>query len=219
MVYAAGTGTVEMDARNVIAKGLPDVGTIVSGSGIGKVTMSYSDYLTTSPPNSPTSTITPAGTATNITAIPAFVNGPAGDYHQLGSSPTRNGGATDARTGSLDFEGDLRPQGAIDIGADEFAEPPAPPADTTPPETRIDKGPAKKTKSKKATFKFNSSEPGSTFECKVDTKPAKACTSPLKLKRLKPGKHKLSVTATDVAGNADASPATYKWKVKKPKKH
>jgi hypothetical protein len=93
------------------------------------------------------------------------------------------------------------------------------PGDTTPPETTIDKGPKKKSKSSKATITFSSSESGSTFACTIDKKPAQPCTSPLRLKHLKKGKHKLTVAATDAAGNADASPATYKWKVKKPKKH
>jgi len=39
------------------------------------------------------------------------------------------------------------------------------------------------------------------------------------VRKLKPGKHKIAVTATDAAGNADPTPAVYKWKVqrKKPK--
>jgi hypothetical protein len=87
--------------------------------------------------------------------------------------------------------------------------------DRTAPETTIDKGPAKKTSSRSATFEFVSSEPGSTFSCTVDEKPPTTCTSPLGVKNLKPGKHRFSVVATDAAGNADSSPATYSWKVKK----
>ena len=93
----------------------------------------------------------------------------------------------------------------------------ASPADTTPPQTTIDKGPAKKTKSKSATFEFSSNEPGSTFSCSVDGKPSTACASPLNLKRLKPGKHTFGVVATDAAGNTDSSPATRSWKVRKRK--
>jgi hypothetical protein len=94
------------------------------------------------------------------------------------------------------------------------------PPDTTPPDARIDKGPKKKTTSTKARITF-SSEPGATFTCQLDKKPAVACTSPYKVKKLKSGKHKLTVTAADAASNPDPSPATYKWKVlkKKPKPH
>ena len=62
-------------------------------------------------------------------------------------------------------------------------------------------------------FKFKSSEPGSSFECKLDKKPFKPCKSPKKLKRLKKGKHKFRVRAIDAAGNTDASPAKDKFKV------
>jgi hypothetical protein len=90
----------------------------------------------------------------------------------------------------------------------------APPADVTPPDTTIENGPGKQTASTKAKLIF-SSEAGATFTCKLDKKPARACTSPFKVKKLEPGKHKVTVTATDAAGNADPTPATYTWKVKK----
>ena len=93
---------------------------------------------------------------------------------------------------------------------------PPPPADTTPPDTTIGKV---KVKGKKATVVFASTDPtGGTYECELDGKPLKGkCSSPLKLK-LKPGKHKLTVAAVDLAGNADPTPAKAKLKVKKPKK-
>jgi hypothetical protein len=96
----------------------------------------------------------------------------------------------------------------------------APVADTAPPDTTIGKGPKKKSTSTKAKVTF-ASEAGATFTCQLDKTPAKPCTSPYKVKRVKPGKHKLTVTAVDAAGNADPSPATYRWKVlkKKPKPH
>ena len=93
------------------------------------------------------------------------------------------------------------------------------PPDENAPETTIDKGPAKKTSSKRATFEFSSSEAGSSFSCTVDEKRPAACSSPFRVKNLDPGKHKFSVVATDAAGNADSSPATYSWKVKKEHKH
>jgi hypothetical protein len=56
-------------------------------------------------------------------------------------------------------------------------------------------------------------ETGSTFTCKVDKRKARTCTSPFKLKNLTVGKHKVTVTATDAAGNVEKKPATYTWKV------
>lgn len=45
------------------------------------------------------------------------------------------------------------------------------------------------------------------------------CDSPLKLKKLKPGKHKVEIAAVDLAGNVDQTPVKAKLKIKKPKKH
>ena len=94
--------------------------------------------------------------------------------------------------------------------------------DTTAPETTITKAPKRKVKTKKkkkvkAKFEFISTEPGSTFTCSLDGKPFAPCSSPHTVK-VKKGKHGLEVVATDAAGNADATPAAYSWKVKKKKK-
>jgi hypothetical protein len=88
--------------------------------------------------------------------------------------------------------------------------------DNKPPETTITKGPKQKSDKTKAKFRFESSENGSSFECKLDKKPFKSCSSPRKYKRLKPGKHRFQVAATDRAGNEDKTPARYKFKVVAP---
>lgn len=82
--------------------------------------------------------------------------------------------------------------------------------DKTAPQTTISKA---KVKGRTATFKFVSSEPGSTFQCKLDKKPFKKCRSPKKYKKLKPGKHVFKVRAIDAAGNVDSSPAKKKFRV------
>jgi len=92
------------------------------------------------------------------------------------------------------------------------------PPDTDPPETTIDKAPKDKIKKKTAKYLFSADEAGTTFSCTLDKKPAKPCTSPLKLKRLKPGKHKFTVVASDAAGNVDPTPATDTFKVKRKKR-
>jgi hypothetical protein len=88
-----------------------------------------------------------------------------------------------------------------------------PPADSTPPETKFKKRPENKLDGSTATYKFTSTEAGSSFECKLDRKKYKPCSSPHKLKHLKPGKHKFSVRSIDAAGNPDPSPAKDKFKV------
>ena len=72
--------------------------------------------------------------------------------------------------------------------------------DITAPETTIDSGPP--------SFAFSSSEPGSTFECKLDAGTFAACTSPYAIGTLADGEHTFSVRATDAAGNVDLTPAT-----------
>ena len=52
------------------------------------------------------------------------------------------------------------------------------PGDTTPPETTITKRPPAKTGTNKITYRFISSEAGSSFECKIDKGPLKPCASP-----------------------------------------
>ena len=92
--------------------------------------------------------------------------------------------------------------------------------DLTAPDTVALNGPKKVTAGESASFAFGSTESGSTFSCQVDKDAAKTCSSPFKLKtkKLKAGKHTLTVTATDAAGNADPSAATTDFKIKKKKK-
>jgi hypothetical protein len=85
--------------------------------------------------------------------------------------------------------------------------------DKTPPDTKIVKGPPKKTHKTTAKFKFTATEAGSTFQCKMDRKPLKPCSSPKKYKKLKPGKHVFQVRAIDSSGNVDPTPAKRKFTV------
>jgi hypothetical protein len=85
--------------------------------------------------------------------------------------------------------------------------------DTTPPQTKIVKGPKARTHSRTAKFKFTSSEAGSTFQCRLDRGKFKKCRSLKKLTGLKPGKHVFKVRAKDPAGNVDATPAKRVWRV------
>jgi hypothetical protein len=91
--------------------------------------------------------------------------------------------------------------------------PPGGGSDTTPPQTRIVKGPGKKLANGKAKFSFTSSEAGSSFECKFDGKKTTRCRSPKTYSGLKPGHHTLSIWATDAAGNKDQSPAKRSFRV------
>jgi hypothetical protein len=89
-----------------------------------------------------------------------------------------------------------------------------PPAAAAGPDTILRKKPRKKTALRKATFIFAASQPGSTFQCKLDRKAFKPCSSPWKTK-VKPGPHTFQVRAVNAQGVADPTPAQFKWKVGK----
>ena len=84
--------------------------------------------------------------------------------------------------------------------------------DTTPPDTTIDSGPTGTTGDATPTFEF-SSEPGATFECRVDTDAFSSCSSPETVASLTDGPHTFEVRAIDPAGNTDPSPATRSFTV------
>ncbi|UJA19816.1 hypothetical protein HJD18_06075 [Thermoleophilia bacterium SCSIO 60948] len=86
-------------------------------------------------------------------------------------------------------------------------------ADVTPPDTKVTKT-VVNDKRRTATFRFASTEPGSTFTCKLDGHPARPCTSPRTYANLKVGRHRLKVTAADGAGNADPTPASKRWRIR-----
>ncbi len=89
--------------------------------------------------------------------------------------------------------------------------------DHTPPSLSITKKPSKKSKTKKAKFAF-AVESGATLECALDGKAAKPCSNHPTFK-VKPGKHRLVVQATDIAGNLTAANYSWTYKKKKKKKH
>jgi hypothetical protein len=86
------------------------------------------------------------------------------------------------------------------------------PKDLTPPQSSI-RGVTVDSKDGKATIRFGSSETGSSFLCKLDSKPFRACHSPKTYRHLHVGKHKVKIEARDAAGNLDTSPAVKKFKI------
>jgi hypothetical protein len=90
--------------------------------------------------------------------------------------------------------------------------------DTRRPRTRIAKHPRKliRTHRRKvrARFRFRSSEPGSTFVCKVDRGLLRFC-KPRSVFRVADGRHVVRVRARDRAGNVDATPAVFRFRVKR----
>ena len=88
--------------------------------------------------------------------------------------------------------------------------------DTVGPQTHIDTGPAERGADRTPAFTFSSSEPGSTFECRLHRSDAPAtgfgaCSGPGDTHssgELADGDYTFSVRATDRAGNVDETPAS-----------
>jgi len=85
--------------------------------------------------------------------------------------------------------------------------------DLTPPGTFITLSPDNPTYSADADFEFACNESDCTFECKLDSGPWAACTSPQHYSGLSQADHTFQARATDAAGNLDTTPASYTWEV------
>src|SRR5207247_1191438 len=85
--------------------------------------------------------------------------------------------------------------------------------DLTAPQTTIDSSPSSPTNDTTPTFAFSASEPGSTFQCRVDGGSWASCTSPHTTAALAEGTHIFDVRATDPSGNTDGSPASFTWTI------
>jgi CSLREA domain-containing protein len=110
----------------------------------------------------------------------------------------------------------IDPAGNIDPTSASYTWTIEPPRDTTAPETTINSGPPATTTSTDASFTFSTNEEGSTFECSLDGAAFTACPSPIVYTGLAVGTHTFDVRATDLAGNTDATPASFSWTIEPP---
>ena len=106
------------------------------------------------------------------------------------------------------------------VPASQGDEEPPEQEDVTPPETTIMSTPSSPTSLRSATFSFGGSDETSAagslrFECSLDGSPYATCVSPKKYARLARVRHAFSVRAVDEAGNADATPATFSWRIRR----
>jgi hypothetical protein len=87
-------------------------------------------------------------------------------------------------------------------------------ADTTPPDTSIATKPSDPSSSSTAAFTYTSSEPESTFQCKLDSAAFTACPSGgMAYSSLGEGQHTFQVRAIDSSENVDPTPAGYTFNV------
>jgi hypothetical protein len=90
----------------------------------------------------------------------------------------------------------------------------SPVPDVTPPQTVITSGPPRISRSSSARFWFRSSEAGSTFECRLDSRSWTGCSQPKRYARLIQGRHRFLVRAEDSDGNLDPTPANHAFRVR-----
>jgi len=81
------------------------------------------------------------------------------------------------------------------------------------PNTSIISGPAARTVRRRATFRFRSTEPGSSFRCRLDGGRWRPCSSPKVYQGLPRGRHTFRVRARDWVGNVDPTPAQRRWRI------
>ncbi len=252
-LYSSNGATVTLTATNVIVSTsdslAPDAVAVRDKSeSVAAIAFINSNYRTSRSAGRG-ATVTPAGSDSNQTAEPVFVNRAGGDLHESAGSPTIDAGtAGGAVLGAEDLDRDPRTTGiAPDIGADEFdplspPSPTGPPAPTPGPEDPVAaSGPSadnfapsvtvtRAPKSKQLTrartvsnrFEFESSEPDSAFECRIDGGTFTPCASPARFifasGKGRGKRHTFFVHATDASGNVGGA-ALRSLRVKKKGKH
>ena len=87
--------------------------------------------------------------------------------------------------------------------------------DTIAPDTTLDVGPRQDSTTPigVAEFRFSSSEPQSTFRCRLEYEPWAVCSNPVIRIGIPTGLHTFEVQAVDSADNGDPSPASRRWLV------
>ncbi len=159
-----------------------------------------------------------------------------------GSNPRRHGPATDDRPGVPDPLGGRRrprqqqppisapssrarartpslpasgPAKACRAGPAAAAIPAAAPPDlaATLRETILRQTPAKRSRDRTPSFRFGADEDGAGFECRIDARPFRSCSSPFTAARLALGRHTFNVRARGDSGALDPAPASYRFRI------
>lgn len=86
------------------------------------------------------------------------------------------------------------------------------------PQLKITFGPAFKTRLRRPAFRFTdvTGQPGTRFSCRVDKKPWKGCTSPIKVRKQTFGRHVFAVKAVNAVGTPAARALKRTFKVVHP---
>jgi CSLREA domain-containing protein len=84
--------------------------------------------------------------------------------------------------------------------------------DSIPPETSIDDKTINRG-AQRARFSFSSPDGEATFQCRLDHKRFRSCSSPKTYEGLGSGRHRFKVRARDAAGNVDPTPARARFRI------
>ncbi len=206
-------GGFATDATITVDSSSFDVGIGTSGGGTCEI--SFSRGPTTTPGGDGCSNF-------QTSADPMFLNPGAGNFHLQAASPLVDVGNPAApAAGVLHLDGGPRScdgdgNGVLrrDIGADELRVPAS--DDCKVPNSSVRKPKVNRAK-RRARIRFSSTDPGSSFKCKLDGRPFRACTSPITYRHLRRGRHTFQVLATDSFGNVELAPATRRFRVRRPR--
>jgi len=159
--------------------------------------------------------VTGGSAAASVTVKVFRGDGNASQPVQTLSAPVQQDGSF-----SVDASGPLpdggytaRAEQAGDGGAAGVSDPHSFSVDTVPPATTLTGRPAAVTGARGARFTFVASEPNASFQCRLDAGALAPCASPASYASLGIGRHAVSVRAIDAAGNVQAAPTTYAWRV------
>ena len=143
----------------------------------------------------------------------------AGGFTSAGGDPQAHSVASFALTQIIAYPTPTVTAGPGPVPTPTVTPSPTPAAaapDVTPPATSLRRAQIDQAKAR-ATFRFASGEPGSTFACRLDKKDRRPCTSPKTYRKLAPGRHVFRVRARDGAGNLDATAAVKRFRIKRRK--
>jgi hypothetical protein len=150
-------------------------------------------------------------TLTSSSAGGSFSTSATGPWTQVLSAPIASGSSTtsvyyrDTQAGTPT----ITASAAGKVGATQV-ETVTPPPDTTPPDTQFTQ--FARPEARSARLWFAASEPA-TFQCSLDSGAWVACSSPQTYTALAKGWHTVRARAIDPAGNVDATPAAYNFKI------
>ena len=142
----------------------------------------------------------------------------AGETYRIVAYGLNNETSGEPAVGSFQVNVSMRAPVPTPSPGGRSATPQPPAVDMTPPETTISKSVLKRLPPIWV-FHFHSTEPGSTFRCKLDRSPLAACPSSRRFGNLEPGRHTLKVFAVDADGNKDPTAAVTRFWVPKGPKH